>query len=248
MPPSPIPPEITRNSDPRHPQTREQKIEEQSEFVEWWAENVSVNRGAGRGNKINADRGTFSLSAAEQHSGIKLRATIRIGEISLGLETAEGFKGNQHVVRPTDGTKHKREVLQAAGISKSAAHRAEQERLRAKANRKRSEKQAGNQNAAKGGPENSRPTSSGNTVSAPKDKNAGAVAAAEAKERAPTSSGQTLPDDKRSMDRICLAESRKKIPGRNRGKGGKAPDGARGDQRIGVGAGGKPGSRCGLTR
>lgn len=48
----------------------EKKMEDQAEFVRWWAEKVSVRHGAGRGNKKSAVRGTFSMADAEKFTGI----------------------------------------------------------------------------------------------------------------------------------------------------------------------------------
>ena len=53
---------------------------------------------------------------------IKLRAITRIGEISAKLETVERRRSDLH---PNDGKQTKTEVLRRAGISTSAAHRAE---------------------------------------------------------------------------------------------------------------------------
>lgn len=47
-----------------------EKIEQQREFVAWWEKTVSVSHGAGRGNKKNADRGSFSAAEAEESTGI----------------------------------------------------------------------------------------------------------------------------------------------------------------------------------
>ena len=52
---------------------------------------------------------------------IKLRAVVRIGELSADLEDGRG--SNQHL--PTNGKLLKSAVLRSAGISTSAAHRAE---------------------------------------------------------------------------------------------------------------------------
>ena len=51
----------------------EQKIEDQTEFVRWWEEKVSVRHGMGRGkgNKKNPDLGSFSVEEAEAHTGIR---------------------------------------------------------------------------------------------------------------------------------------------------------------------------------
>jgi len=54
---------------------------------------------------------------------IKLRATIRIGELSRELEKSKGGS-NPKSTLPSHG-KSKRETLRAAGISTSEAHRAE---------------------------------------------------------------------------------------------------------------------------
>jgi 16S rRNA G966 N2-methylase RsmD len=57
---------------------------------------------------------------------IKLRAITRIGEISAELETAPGVGGHNRQALPVDGKSvTKAEVLKRAGISTSAAHRAE---------------------------------------------------------------------------------------------------------------------------
>ena len=56
---------------------------------------------------------------------IKLRATIRIGELSRELDTAQGKRIDTQLGSST-GTRSKRETLKAAGISKASAHRAEQ--------------------------------------------------------------------------------------------------------------------------
>ena len=52
---------------------------------------------------------------------IKLRASVRIGELVRELETAEGFKGNQHEVLPDSGKKQK--AITDAGLSPSTAYR-----------------------------------------------------------------------------------------------------------------------------
>jgi hypothetical protein len=53
---------------------------------------------------------------------IKLRAIVRIGEISAELETHERTRTDLH---PINGKQTKTRVLEKAGISTSAAHRAE---------------------------------------------------------------------------------------------------------------------------
>ena len=58
----------------------------------------------------------MELWAAE----IKLRATRRIGELSAELETQQG------PIRSNGGTNTKSEALEAAGLSKATAWRAEQ--------------------------------------------------------------------------------------------------------------------------
>ena len=55
---------------------------------------------------------------------IKLRAVVRIGELSRELETAPPLNGKGAGV-PVGG-KTKKDALRSAGISRSAAHRAEQ--------------------------------------------------------------------------------------------------------------------------
>lgn len=45
------------------------KIEEQTEFAQWWDDHVSVSHGAGRGKK-NSDLNSFSLDDAERLTGI----------------------------------------------------------------------------------------------------------------------------------------------------------------------------------
>ena len=57
---------------------------------------------------------------------IKLRAVVRIGELSRELETARGAGGHNREARPNGGTNVKANALRSAGISRSAAHRAEQ--------------------------------------------------------------------------------------------------------------------------
>lgn len=47
----------------------EAKLDDQEDFVNWWREKVGVNHGAGRGKK-NAERGSFSVAAAEAATGI----------------------------------------------------------------------------------------------------------------------------------------------------------------------------------
>ncbi len=54
---------------------------------------------------------------------IKLRAVVRIGELSAGLETGKGAGRGKGKELPTGG-KFKAEVLKTAGISTSAANRA----------------------------------------------------------------------------------------------------------------------------
>ena len=54
---------------------------------------------------------------------IHLRACVRIGELSCGLETKERARTDLH---PTSGKQSKRATLAAAGISTSTAHRYEQ--------------------------------------------------------------------------------------------------------------------------
>jgi hypothetical protein len=56
-------------------------------------------------------------------SEIKLRAVIRIGELSRELEKAEQAFGGRH---PNDGKPTKADQLKTAGISKSSAHRYEE--------------------------------------------------------------------------------------------------------------------------
>ncbi len=46
------------------------KLEDQTEFVRWWDEKVTVNHGAGRSNKKNAVPGSFSVSEAEKQTKI----------------------------------------------------------------------------------------------------------------------------------------------------------------------------------
>lgn len=48
----------------------DEKIEDQTEFVRWWRETVSVRHGAGRGNKKVTDPGCFSVDDAEDLTGI----------------------------------------------------------------------------------------------------------------------------------------------------------------------------------
>ena len=50
---------------------------------------------------------------------IKLRAQVRLGEMSKGLETAERQRTDLH---PTGGKQTKKATLKAAGISTSEAH------------------------------------------------------------------------------------------------------------------------------
>ena len=57
---------------------------------------------------------------------IKLRAVVRIGELSRELETAPSGPGRGVKSRPNGGTPFKAQALKSAGISRSAAHRAEQ--------------------------------------------------------------------------------------------------------------------------
>lgn len=40
------------------------------EFVKWWDESVGVRHGAGRGNKKNAEHGSFSAAQATEQTGI----------------------------------------------------------------------------------------------------------------------------------------------------------------------------------
>jgi hypothetical protein len=47
-----------------------EKIEQQQEFVVWWNEKVGVRHGAGRGNKNNSERNSFSRADAEKLTGI----------------------------------------------------------------------------------------------------------------------------------------------------------------------------------
>jgi hypothetical protein len=62
-----------------------------------------------------------------QFGEIRLRACVRIGEISRDLDKVAGFKGNQYEVLPTDGKKQtKEEQLKEAGISTSTANRYEE--------------------------------------------------------------------------------------------------------------------------
>src|SRR5215475_10676777 len=68
---------------------------------------------------------SMPVPAVTAEGEIRLRATMRLGQLSKELEKAEGLKGNQHVVGPSYGKKLKQKALAEAGISKSAAQRAE---------------------------------------------------------------------------------------------------------------------------
>jgi len=47
-----------------------QKLDEQTEFVRWWREVLTVRHGAGRGNKNNTEPRSFSVEQAERTTGI----------------------------------------------------------------------------------------------------------------------------------------------------------------------------------
>jgi hypothetical protein len=55
---------------------------------------------------------------------------VRIGELSAELEKAPGAGGHNRKALPTNGKSVKASALKAAGISTSAAHRAEPLTLR----------------------------------------------------------------------------------------------------------------------
>jgi hypothetical protein len=57
--------------------------------------------------------------AERQFAEIRLRASIRIGELSRDLETAQGLRAN-------DGTKSKEQILDDAGLAKRTAYNYEQ--------------------------------------------------------------------------------------------------------------------------
>jgi hypothetical protein len=72
--------------------------------------------------------GVGPIAAAGTHgssSSAVPHAYVRIGEISRGLETAPHGPGRGKSL-PTNGKPFKAATLKAAGISTSAAHRAEQ--------------------------------------------------------------------------------------------------------------------------
>ena len=48
----------------------EQKIEDQWEFVNWWARHVTIHHGAGRGNKKMTDPSSFSADSVKRITGI----------------------------------------------------------------------------------------------------------------------------------------------------------------------------------
>jgi phage N-6-adenine-methyltransferase len=58
----------------------DKKIEEQVEFVRWWRETVSVNHGAGRGNKKSDDPRSFSCDDAEDLTGISHQQVSKWGK------------------------------------------------------------------------------------------------------------------------------------------------------------------------
>ena len=62
---------------PMMEQAIDEKIADQEEFVRWWAENVSIAHGAGRGNKNNAERGSFSREQAEAQTGLSQQQVSR---------------------------------------------------------------------------------------------------------------------------------------------------------------------------
>lgn len=53
------------------------KLNEQEDFVNWWEGAVTVNHGAGRGNKNNSDPCSFSKSDAESETGISQQQVSR---------------------------------------------------------------------------------------------------------------------------------------------------------------------------
>lgn len=46
------------------------KIDEQRQFIAWWKATVATGHGAGRGNKNNRERGSFSMREAERLTGM----------------------------------------------------------------------------------------------------------------------------------------------------------------------------------
>lgn len=64
-------------------------IEEQEEFVRWWRETVSVNHGAGRGNKKNADLRSFSKADAEELTGITQQ---QVSKWAKKLQKVEAYR------------------------------------------------------------------------------------------------------------------------------------------------------------
>lgn len=82
-----------------------------------------------------ADKAAALKAYARQHhdpelfhwiTEIQLRAKRRIGELSAGLETAEFINDANGHRRPKAGTAVKKDILAAAGLSKTEAHRCEQ--------------------------------------------------------------------------------------------------------------------------
>jgi phage N-6-adenine-methyltransferase len=53
------------------------KIDDQREFVRWWDECIGVRHGAGRGNKKNAERGSFSAPNGSAQTGITQQQVSR---------------------------------------------------------------------------------------------------------------------------------------------------------------------------
>jgi hypothetical protein len=82
-----------------------------------WADKAAALRAYAR----QAHNTELEVSVAE----IRLRALRRLGELSQVLEKADGYKGNQHEVLPSEGKKLKADTLREAGVSTSAAHRCE---------------------------------------------------------------------------------------------------------------------------
>jgi hypothetical protein len=71
---------------------------------------------------VNGPRQRNDIDMERWVAEIKLRADVRIGEISKGLETGAGRPNSS---QPREKLS-KAQTLKAAGISTSAAHRAEQ--------------------------------------------------------------------------------------------------------------------------
>lgn len=62
-----------------------------AEFVQWWRENVTTGHGAGRGNKKNADHGSFFMEEAEKLTGIKQQ---KVSKWAKQLEDREKYRGH----------------------------------------------------------------------------------------------------------------------------------------------------------